>query len=45
MVEAYRDEEAFAAHLAASYGATFNAALVPLIVEDGSVLTFLSRVG
>ena len=45
VVEAYRDEEAFAAHLAASYGATFNAALVPLIVEDGSVLTFLSRVG
>ena len=45
VVEAYRDEEAFAAHLAASYGATFNAALVPLIVEDGSILTFLSRVG
>ena len=45
VVEAYRDEEAFAAHLAASYGANFNAALVPLIVEDGSILTFLSRVG
>ena len=28
VVEAYRDEEAFAAHLAASYGAIFNAALV-----------------
>ena len=45
VVEAYRDEAAFAAHLAAPYGAEFNAALVPLIVEDGSVLTFLSRVG
>ncbi|MDQ0894200.1 putative quinol monooxygenase [Agromyces ramosus] len=41
VTEAYRDASAFAAHLAAPYGAPFNAALVPLIVEDGSVLTFL----
>jgi quinol monooxygenase YgiN len=45
VVEAYRDEAAFAVHLAADYGAEFNAALVPLIVEDGSVLTFLARLG
>jgi len=45
VVEAYRDEAAFAAHLAAAYGAEFNAALEPLIVEDGSVLTFLARLG
>ena len=44
VVEAYRDE-AFAEHLAAPYGATFNAALGPLIVEDGSVLTFLAPLG
>ncbi|GAA1518743.1 quinol monooxygenase YgiN [Agromyces terreus] len=43
VTEEYRDAEAFAAHLSAPYGAVFNAALVPLIVEDGSVLTFLSR--
>lgn len=45
VVEAYRDEAAFAEHLAAPYGATFNAALGPLIVEDGSVLTFLAPLG
>jgi len=45
VVEAYRDEAAFAAHLAAAYGPEFNAALEPLIVEDGSVLTFLARLG
>ena len=45
MVEAYRDEEAFAAHLAARHGAAFNSALVPLIEEHGSILTFLSRIG
>ncbi|WP_328769532.1 putative quinol monooxygenase [Streptomyces sp. NBC_00286] len=39
--EAYRDEAAFKAHLNAPYGAPFNAALIPLIEEDGSVLTFL----
>ena len=44
VTEAYRDAEAFAAHLAAEYGAEFNAALGPLIVEDGSVLTFIAPV-
>ena len=39
MTEAYQDGDAFAAHLAAPYGAVFNGALGPLIVEDGSVLT------
>jgi quinol monooxygenase YgiN len=39
--EAYRDEDAFKAHLAAPYGVPFNAALTPLIEEDASVLTFL----
>lgn len=42
VLEAYRDETAFADHLAAPYGAEFNAALGPLIVEDGSVLTFIA---
>ncbi|KPI22660.1 Antibiotic biosynthesis monooxygenase [Actinobacteria bacterium OV320] len=40
--EAYRDEDAFQAHLNAPYGAPFNAVLVPLIEEDASVLTFLN---
>jgi quinol monooxygenase YgiN len=39
--EAYRDEAAFEAHITAPYGAVFNAALAPLIVEDGSQLTWL----
>lgn len=44
VVEAYRDERAFAAHLAAPHGAAFNAALRPLIAEpDGSRLTFIRR--
>ena len=34
VIEAYRDEAAFARHLAAPYGASFNASLVPLIEED-----------
>ncbi|WP_440695482.1 putative quinol monooxygenase [Clavibacter nebraskensis] len=42
--EVYRDEAAFQAHIGASYGAEFNAALGPLIVEDGSQLTFLAPV-
>ncbi|MGW2638404.1 putative quinol monooxygenase [Streptomyces sp. NPDC001348] len=42
--EVYRDEEAFQAHLEAPYGGPFNAALVPLIEEDASVLTFLDPV-
>ncbi|MET9759904.1 antibiotic biosynthesis monooxygenase family protein [Streptomyces sp. NPDC006372] len=39
--EVYRDEDAFRAHLNAPYGTPFNAALIPLIEEDASVLTFL----
>lgn len=39
--EVYADEAAFAAHLGAPYGATFNAALGPLITEPASELTFL----
>lgn len=42
--EVYADDAAFTTHITASYGAAFNAALVPLIVEDGSKLTWLSRV-
>ncbi|WP_395244437.1 putative quinol monooxygenase [Agromyces sp. MMS24-K17] len=41
VTEAYRDAAAFAEHLAAPYGVPFNAALGPLIEEDGSQLTFL----
>jgi quinol monooxygenase YgiN len=41
--EVYRDEDAFQAHLAAPYGEPFNAELTDLIEEDGSVLTFLTR--
>ncbi|MGX5697819.1 putative quinol monooxygenase [Agromyces soli] len=41
VTETYRDAPAFAAHLAAPYGAPFNAALGPLIEEAGSQLTFL----
>ncbi|KQX05831.1 antibiotic biosynthesis monooxygenase [Leifsonia sp. Root1293] len=40
--EVYEDRAAFEAHIAADYGAVFNAALAPLIVEDGSQLEFLS---
>ena len=43
--EVYRDEDAFQAHLAAPYGAPFNARLRDLIEEDRSVLTFLTPVG
>ncbi|MCX3286820.1 antibiotic biosynthesis monooxygenase [Streptomyces sp. NEAU-H22] len=42
--EVYRDEDAFQAHLNSPYGAPFNAALIPLIEEDGSVLTFLEGI-
>jgi len=42
--EEYMDEAAFQAHLAAPYGAVFNAALSPLIVEPESNLVFLKRV-
>jgi quinol monooxygenase YgiN len=40
--EVYRDEDAFQAHLNAPYGGPFNAALVRLIEEDASALTFLN---
>ena len=43
--EIYRDEKAFRAHIAAPYGARFNAELKDLIEEDGSVLTFLTKAG
>jgi len=42
--EEYVDEAAFQAHLAAPYGARFNAALAPLIVEPQSQLVFLKRI-
>ncbi len=42
--EEYRDAEAFAMHLSAPHGATFNTALSPLIEEDASVLTMLDAV-
>jgi len=45
VLEVYRDAAAFAEHLAAPYGAAFNAALGPLIVEERSVLTFLAPLG
>jgi quinol monooxygenase YgiN len=40
--EVYRDEEAFREHLAADYGATFNAELAGLVDGGGSRLTFLT---
>lgn len=45
VTEAYRDAAAFADHLAAPHGAVFNAALAPLIEEDGSQLTFVDALG
>lgn len=42
--EVYADEAAFQAHLAAPYGAPFNAELRPCINEEESVLTFLTPV-
>jgi quinol monooxygenase YgiN len=42
--EIYRDKPAFAAHISADYGATFNARLRELIVEPNSVLTFLAPI-
>ncbi len=41
--EEYADDAAFQAHLNAPYGAPFNVALAPLIVESQSRLTFLRR--
>ena len=40
--EVYKDAAAFEAHITADYGAVFNAALAPLIEEDGSQLTWLA---
>ena len=40
-VRAVRRPVGFETHLAAPYGAVFNAALGDLIVEDGSQLSFL----
>jgi quinol monooxygenase YgiN len=42
--EVYRDEEAFREHLAADYGAAFNAELTPLVEGGRSELTFLAEV-
>ncbi|MDF9277724.1 putative quinol monooxygenase [Arthrobacter sp. EH-1B-1] len=39
--EVYRDASAFQTHLSADYGSVFNAKLTELIIEDGSVLTYL----
>lgn len=39
--EIYRDRPAFETHIAAEYGAAFNARLQQLIVEPHSMLTFL----
>jgi quinol monooxygenase YgiN len=41
--EEYRDEDAFREHIAADYGATFNAALADLVEGGGSQLTFLAQ--
>ncbi len=43
--EVYVDDAAFQAHITAPYGAVFNAALGPLIEEDGSRLTWLVSAG
>lgn len=40
--EVYRDRDAFDEHINAGHSAEFNAALGPLIEEDGSVLTWLA---
>lgn len=39
--EIYRDRQAFEDHIAADYGAMFNARLQELIIEPHSILTFL----
>jgi quinol monooxygenase YgiN len=43
--EIYRDKAAFEHHIAADYGAVFNARLRELIREPNSVLTFLVPLG
>jgi quinol monooxygenase YgiN len=42
--EVYRDDDAFAAHANADYGAVFNERLGPLIEEPHSMLTWLTPV-
>lgn len=42
--EIYKDEASFSAHLAAEYGAAFNAQLQPLIRETASNLFFLDSI-
>lgn len=41
--ERYADDDAFAAHIGAPYGAVFDGKLGDLIEEDGSQLTFLTE--
>ena len=43
IVERYRDQSAFDAHLNTDIGRQFNATLTPLIAGDGSALQFLRR--
>ncbi len=40
--EVYRDDDAFAAHITADYGAVFNERLGSLIEEPHSLLTWLT---
>ncbi|MDJ0334729.1 putative quinol monooxygenase [Salinibacterium sp. G-O1] len=42
--EEYVDDAAFATHIAAEYGARFNAQLVDLIEGSGSELTWLNSI-
>ncbi len=41
--EVYADDQAFAEHIGADYGAVFNERLNEVIEESGSQLTFLVR--
>lgn len=43
IVERYRDQEAFDAHLGTREGQLFNESLTPLIEGSGSQLQFLTR--
>lgn len=43
--EVYADDQAFADHIGAPYGAVFNNRLNEIIEESGSQLTFLTRPG
>jgi quinol monooxygenase YgiN len=45
IVEQYRNQEAFEAHLAGQDGHTFNTRLAPLVAGGGSTLQFLTRAG